>query len=253
MDPIKNDNYPREAGIYKLTSKLSNKIYIGKAINLYKRLREHKNSETQKSNNKFYIRNSIQKYGWDSFDVEILEIIEGFDKTKDNNELLVRESYYIDLFDSTNLEIGYNICKSSNDRTGLKHSEETKLKMSLASKGKPKSKEAVEKMRQSKLGKPRKPHSKETIEKTNQTKRLNKLLGKPRKPFSEESRKKMSEAQKGRKMSEEARQKMSDSSKGKPKSKGHVEKMRQVNLGKKHSEETKEKMRQAHQRNKIND
>lgn len=249
----KNEENLKVAGIYKLTSKINNKIYIGKSINLYNRLRQHCNCSKRLVKGNSYIENVLKKHGWDSFTVEILETIEGFDKSQHNNILLERESHYIDLFDSTNIDIGYNLCRFSTDRTGFKCSDETKLKMSLASRGKPKSSEAVEKMRKSKIGKPRKPHSKETIEKINQTKALNKALGKPRKPFSEETRKKMSLAQRGKKMSEEAKLKISIGNKGKPKSKEHVEKCRIANTGRKLSDEHKDNIRQGNLGKKMSD
>ena len=38
-----NVEYPKEAGIYKLTCSDNGKIYIGKAVNLYNRINAHKN------------------------------------------------------------------------------------------------------------------------------------------------------------------------------------------------------------------
>lgn len=229
--------YSKDAGIYKLTSKISNKVYIGKAVDLSNRLAQHKNSENLKVKPGFYIRNSIIKHGWDSFTVDILEIYENFDRDKDNFKLLERESYYIDLFDSTNRTKGYNICKFSNDRTGVKCSEEHKKKISLAHLGKPKSRESVERMRLSKLGKSNGPHSMESIEKMSISK-----LGKKRPEFSEEWKQNIGKGHVGLVMSEEAKQKISLAHKGKPKSKESVEKMRQSLIGRKASDETKEKM-----------
>jgi len=231
------NEYPKEAGVYKLTSTGSNKIYIGKAVNLYLRLNQHKNSENRKGIKGYYIQNAIKKHGWSSFTVEILEIFEVFDKTKDNKKLLERESYYIELFDSTNVNKGYNICKYSTDRTGLTVSEETRRKISLASLGKPKSKEAIEKMRKTKTGVPHKGHSPEALVKMRQSK-----LGKSRPEFSEEWKQNIGKGHLGMILSEETKLKMSQSSLGKHKSEKHVENMRLANLGKTHSEETKQKM-----------
>ena len=183
---------PNKAGIYKLTCK-SGKIYIGKANNLRNRINQHKNPKV-----KYHLQNAILKYGWESFTVDILEV---FDDSKDNDFLLERESYYIEYYDSTNREKGYNICKYSNDTTGRKLSDETK-----------------EKMRRAKLGKPLSDEHKRKM----------------RKPKSEETRKKMSIAQRGRTVSEETKSKQRESQKGnknhlgKPHSEESIEKMRQA-------------------------
>lgn len=203
-----------EAGIYKFTCLINSKVYIGKSINLYKRINYHKNY-SRNMKNKFIFHKAITKYGWDSFNVEILEIFEKFDKSKDNQILLEREAYYIELFDATNREKGYNICKYSTDRTGLKHSEEHKRKISIANTGKTHTSETKEKLRQINTGKN---HSDETKEKLRQ---IN--LGKT---YSDEIRKRVSEAKKGQIFSKE-----------------HRENIRRCKLGTKHSEETKEKMR----------
>ena len=237
------ENFRNIATIYKLTCIINNKIYIGKAVNLYNRLRNHRNSQNYKEG-KCYLQNAIKKYGWSSFIVEILETFDEFNKERDKDKILEREAYYIQLFDATNSSIGYNLCKYSNDRTGVPCSEKTKIKMSNASKGRPKSREAVEKMRQTKLGKSNGPHTPETIEKIRQSK-----LGKKRAPFSKEAIENMKRDQAKRApMSEETKEKISMSSKGKPKSREAVEKMRAAKIGRRASEETKEKMRASHRK-----
>jgi group I intron endonuclease len=242
-----HNNYPTVAGIYKLTCRDTGKIYVGKAINLFKRLKRHKNNEN-KLIGKCYFENVIKKYGWASFDVEILETFDNFDMKNDNLKILEKEANYIKLFDSTNPNIGYNLCKYSNDRTGVLCSAETKLKISQANKGKPKSREAIEKMRQSKLGKSNGPHTEETKERMRRAK-----LGKQRAPFTEEAIENMIRGQAKRApMSEETKNKISLSSKGKPKSREAVEKMRQTKIGSVASAETKEKMSLA-RRGKLRD
>ncbi len=211
--------FTKNAGIYKLTCDKNDKIYIGKSINIRNRLRSHKNCK-----GKCYFENAILKHGWDSFTVEILEIFENFDKSNNEHKMLIvdREEYYIKLFDSTNNDIGYNICNRSTDRTGIPHSTETKEKMRQSQLGnsnhlgKLHSEESKEKMRQAKLGVKKNPHSRETKEKMRQAKL------------------------------------------GKPKTIEHIENIRQSKIGKpsnrkgvKLSEETKEKMRQSQLKRRL--
>ena len=209
-----NFKYPNKAGIYKITCIDTGKIYIGKAVNLRKRITNHK-SCVKTTTRKFYFQNALVKHGWDSFIVEILEIFEDFDKVNDKVALLEREAYYIELFDSTNIDKGYNLCKYSTDTTGIPLSEEHK-----------------EKLRQAKLGKPMPEHTKECLLQAN--------LGKPR---SNETKEKISKARKGMCFSDETREKMRQARLGKPMSEDNKEKLRQSHLGKKMSDETKEKIR----------
>ena len=185
--------YPDNAGIYKLTFKINNKIYIGKSVNLRKRMKEYSNYENLRKG-RYYIQNAIIKHGWDSFTVEVLEIFENFNKLRDNSKLLDRESFYIESYNSTNRDIGYNICKFSNDRTGILCSEESKERMR-----KPKSKEARENMSRSSLGKPK---TKEHIEKLRQSKLGKPNLGRVGKKHSLEAREKMRQSKLGKSLSE---------------------------------------------------
>lgn len=130
----RHSEYPKVAGIYKLTQVDSGKVYVGKSVNINRRLMSHKNCG-KKVSGVCYFQNAIIKHGWDSFKVEILETVENFDKLKDNSSLLERESYYIKLFDSTDKAKGYNICKYSTDLTGIPFSNEHKEKLRISAMG----------------------------------------------------------------------------------------------------------------------
>jgi len=245
MDP--NEKYPKKAGVYKFTCSNNGKIYIGKSVSLYNRINYHRNyAKRLKSGG--YFQNALIKHGWNSFVVDILETFEDFDKDRDKGLLFEREAFYIKLFDSTNTNIGYNLCKYSTDRTGMKHTIETKQKMRQSALGKPKSQETKDKISLAKKGKPSKPHSQESIEKM----RLSKI-GKKRAPFSKKARENMSKGQQGKKMSEESKLKISKSSKGRPKSKEAIKKSRLANLGRKASEETRKKMSDSGKGRKLSE
>ena len=162
-----NTEYTKEAGIYKLTCS-NGKIYIGKSVNLNKRLNAHKNSY-KKPRSVNFLQNAITKYGWAAFNVEILETFKNFDKLKDNDYLLEREAYYIQLYESFNRDKGYNVCTFSNDMTGMTFSAETRERMKGA-RHTPESKEQIRKaitgMKRSdeSKAKMRKPKSKEHAE-----------------------------------------------------------------------------------------
>jgi group I intron endonuclease len=165
----RTQKYSKIAGIYKITCKINGKIYIGKSHDVRRRIRRYEIFDKNKKSVR-YFESALVKYGWESFEVETLESIVNFDKLLDNQYLLERESYYIELFDSNNPEKGYNICAFSCDFTGCKHTEETKEKIRKTNLGKkrgPHTPESIEKMRISKLGQT---HSEETKMKISQAK-----------------------------------------------------------------------------------
>jgi group I intron endonuclease len=118
-------------GIYLLRNKINNKVYIGKAVNIRKRLSSHKNSHHYARMQGLPIVRSIRKHGWENFEISILEC---FDKI-DNNKLLEIEADYIKKYDATNPKIGYNLVAFGMGTTGYKHTEETKRKLSEMKKG----------------------------------------------------------------------------------------------------------------------
>jgi group I intron endonuclease len=70
-----------------------------------------------------YIYNTILKYGYSNFSLDILEYCEP-------NKLISREQYYINL-----LNPEYNILKIAGSRLGAKLSEKTKIRLSIKNKG----------------------------------------------------------------------------------------------------------------------
>jgi group I intron endonuclease len=111
-------------GVYLLTNKINDKIYVGKAINLKDRMRRHQQSEVN-AVQEHPISLAIKKYGWENFEISILETFEGVT----NEELLNKETEWIKKLNATNRNIGYNILEHSNDWTGHHHTPETKLKL----------------------------------------------------------------------------------------------------------------------------
>ena len=112
-----------KSGIYMLTNKLTNDIYIGQSVDISKRFKNYFNFSYIKSKNSFIICRALIKYGYSNFYVTILEYC-------DKSDLLVREQYY---FDKLNPQ--YNILKIAVSSQDFKHSEETKANISKSMKG----------------------------------------------------------------------------------------------------------------------
>ena len=89
--------------IYMRTSP-SGKYYIGRTINSEKdRWNEHVRHATNDQDGCWLLNQAIRKYGGDSFSVKILE-----DNIQDFKQLQEREAYWINYYDATNPEKGYN-------------------------------------------------------------------------------------------------------------------------------------------------
>jgi excinuclease UvrABC nuclease subunit len=112
-----------KSGIYMLTKKLTNDIYIGQSKDISKRFMNYFNFSYLISRKNYIISRALIKYGYSNFSLTILEYCDKFD-------LLLREQYYFDKFNPQ-----YNILKIAGSSRGFKHSEETKIKISKALKG----------------------------------------------------------------------------------------------------------------------
>lgn len=108
-------------GIYKLI--INNKIYIGSAVNLSKRLRSHLNDLKANRHGNIHLQRAFILYK--EIDFEILEFV------SDVKSLIEREQYFID-----SLNPHYNISKIAGSQLGFRHSAESKVKISEVQKGK---------------------------------------------------------------------------------------------------------------------
>lgn len=121
-----------KGGVYLWTNIISNKKYVGSAVDLKLRLRSyfsraHLKLELKTNNSLIY--KAILKYNYENFRLDILEIC--------NVEYIIeREQYYLD-----NLKLEYNTLKVAKSLLGFKHSEFTKQRIREAKLGKPISEE----------------------------------------------------------------------------------------------------------------
>lgn len=195
-------------GIYCIQNKKNNKIYIGSSRDIRCRFAVHRKDLELNRHNNTYLQRSYNKYGKSSFLFKIVEIT-----TK--SKLIKREQYWIDKYNS--YKKGYNICpiaygspslnpevvkKISKSLIGFKHSEKSRMRMSLAQIGKKHSEEHINKRIKSRRGYK---HSEETKGKTSESHKG--------KTISKESRMKHSKTLTGRKLSEETKRKISESNK----------------------------------------
>lgn len=125
------------SGIYKLV--INDKIYIGSAIDLSKRLRSHLNGLKANKHGNIHLQRAFNKYK--QIDFEIIETVMFAE------HLIQREQFYIDT-----IKPQYNIAPKAGSRLGLKHSEETKKLISKVQMGRKMSDEAKYNCSKSKKG-----------------------------------------------------------------------------------------------------
>lgn len=122
------------SGIYKITNILSNKIYIGSGIDINNRWAVHRYQLKNNKHVNIHLQNSYNAYGLDSFKFEIIEICE-------KEKFEEREQYWMDIYNSYDKNLGYNICNVARTTLGYKHSNEIKLKISASTKERYKNKD----------------------------------------------------------------------------------------------------------------
>lgn len=115
-----------KSGIYIIRNSVNSKIYIGSASCLYSRRRDHLKSLKNGSHKNLHLLNHYKKYG-ECFYFEVIELC-------NQESLIEREQYYIDLFKSYNNN-GFNICRKAGSLLGYRHTEETRKGWSEKRKG----------------------------------------------------------------------------------------------------------------------
>lgn len=132
--------------IYKIQSIVNGRIYVGSAVNVYKRKFLHFNSLKHNKHHNSKLQNHYNKHGKSDLMFEVIE--------SECEDLIAREQFYIDT-----LNPFFNICKIAGSCIGRKHKEETKNKISIALKGREYTAERRENMSKASKGKKKKPFS----------------------------------------------------------------------------------------------
>jgi group I intron endonuclease len=246
--------------IYKATNLINGKIYIGKTITgLSSRISKHLWDSKHKKF-KSYFCNALEKYGKDGFKWEILT------ETESKNKLNLLEKFYImaykkmnNLYNLTDGGDGAfgrkmsektkkafldyrNSNKYIHSCQGKSKPEETKIKISNSLKGRKRTKESIQKGIETRMNNGGFIVTKESVQKALITKIKNGTTGKGKKQSSEHIQKRVKSFELI-KRTPEWNKKISEGNKGKKLSKEHKEKIGNFWRGKKQSEETKLKHR----------
>lgn len=121
--------------IYKITNKVNNKVYIGQSVRpIKKRFNRHINDAIRNKLDTHFAR-AIRKYGKDNFICEVI------DTAKNQNDLTLKEQYWIQYYDS--VKMGYNETDAISKCGGNTYASKTEEELL----------EISERIRKSKVGK----------------------------------------------------------------------------------------------------
>lgn len=200
--------YKNKSVIYKITCTITNKSYIGSAVDFNRRVYRHRASLRADKHHSIHLQRAFNKYGEDAFIIDILELI-------DNPIILLeREQYYLDFYRTYDPEIGYNLCKDASSKLGTSVSEETKKKISKTLTGYRHTEETKQKISKGNIGKIMSPEHLDKMQEglSNYIKENgHPMTGKVR---SKETIDKWKESRKDYKASDETKAKMSIKQKG---------------------------------------
>ena len=186
-------------GIYKITNTVTGDFYIGSAVDIRKRWREHRSCLSNNTHCNLHLQNSWNKHGKECFVFTVLVYCE-------KERLIEREQSYID-----SEKPPYNICRTAGNCLGVKRTEETKRKLSKAKTGE------------------KNPNFGIHLSEEHRRKISEGMKGEKNHNFgihlSEEAIRKFGKANKGRVLTEERRRKMSEARKGVPLSEEHRRKI----------------------------
>lgn len=197
--------------IYKITIKGSDKFYIGSALDFLKRRKKHLHELRHNIHPNRHLQNSYNKNGKD--DAFLMDIIE---EVESSEQLIEREQFFIDSFDSERL---FNLRLKAESSLGIKASKETR-----------------EKIRKNSL------HRYLSASEEDQKKFSQYWKGKKRGKKHGEM---VAENNRTRKVSDKTKEKIRLSQIGKKLSDAHIQKIREGNIGKQRTDESKLKISQA--------
>lgn len=132
--------------VYKITNKLTNKVYIG-ITNQGSGARYRHHWYESRIGEPSPIHRSMTKYGEENFTLEIIDFADTYDELKE------KEKYWIKWYNSTDRSIGYNLTEGGDGTFGRMHSEETKEKIRQKALGRKASEDTKKKMSESRKGK----------------------------------------------------------------------------------------------------
>lgn len=142
------------AGVYAIRNLTDGKIYVGSALNVGRRWRDHRKHLKAGTHGNLHLQRAYAKHGVAAFQFEVLESLLGVDGLRE------AEQRWLDTLRGCDRERGYNIQQDTARRT---LSDETRARMSAARLGKKRTPEQVAALRLALTGLPKSPEAREAI------------------------------------------------------------------------------------------
>jgi group I intron endonuclease len=124
---IRSCNMPsisRTPSIYQIRHIESGKVYVGSAVNPYRRYQEHRNALVKGVHYSPYLQRAWDKYGESAFVFEIIEPVLFVE------DLTAREQHWIDVLRACDKLHGFNVAPTAGSVLGTKYTEERRAKAS---------------------------------------------------------------------------------------------------------------------------
>jgi group I intron endonuclease len=118
-----------KSGIYLIRNAENGKVYVGSSGDMRKRKNNHLSNLRGNRHHSTHLQSAFNKYGEDCFEFQVLEYC-------DVDSLDMKEQQWIITLESQNRDKGYNARLHVTSNRGLRHTDETKRKISENRKGK---------------------------------------------------------------------------------------------------------------------
>ena len=115
----------RQSGIYQILCKPTGKVYVGSAVDVWKRKEEHRRSLSKGLHCNPHLQSAWNRYSGREFCFLVLEYCQ-------TDDLLKREQFYINNMNATDRNLGFNVCSVAGSPLGIKHTEQARARMSAA-------------------------------------------------------------------------------------------------------------------------
>lgn len=114
---------PRTSGIYQILCVPTGKVYIGSAVDLWNRWRQHRGDLQRNKHPNSYLQHAWNKHGAAAFQFQVLLFCSA-------TELIAQEQQKIDALKATDDRHGFNLAPTAGSHLGIKRSIETRAKLS---------------------------------------------------------------------------------------------------------------------------
>jgi len=115
-----------KTGVYLIHNSVRSKNYVGSAaISIKGRLSNHVSCLRGGYHGNDYLQKAWNKYGEEAFEFYVLELCEP-------EKCVEREQQWIDYYEASNRDLGYNISPTAGNTLGVKHSKETRARVRAA-------------------------------------------------------------------------------------------------------------------------